>query len=47
MDWATGAASWATSQGPPNWVFVVALLTAPHKWTDIIVSRVRQRFGGE
>lgn len=27
---------WATSNGPPNWVFVAALLTSPHMWSQYV-----------
>lgn len=42
---------WATKPGPPNWVFVVAILTAPHLWTKYIKEALRDaynsRFGDE
>lgn len=47
MEWASGAASWATSTGPPNWVFLVAVLTTPSRWTNIVMTRLQQRLGGE
>lgn len=31
---------WATATGLPNWVFIVALLTAPHLWARQIKNRV-------
>lgn len=34
------ALDWATASGPPNWVFLVALLTAPHLWAKQIKNRV-------
>lgn len=34
------AVEWATANGPPNWVFVVALLSAPHLWAAQIKDRV-------
>lgn len=41
---------WATGSGPPNWVFVIALLTAPHTWSRYVTRAARefyeQRFGG-
>ena len=30
------AIDWATRAGPPNWVFVVALLSAPHLWSRYV-----------
>lgn len=42
---------WATAPGPPNLLFVVALLTAPHLWSRYVKRTVRelyeQRFGGD
>lgn len=35
-----GAVAWMTQTGPPNWVFLVALLTAPHLWARRIKSRL-------
>jgi len=40
---------WATRPGPPNWVFVVALLTAPHLWSRYVkraASEYYQRYVG-
>ncbi len=34
------ALDWATAAGPPNWVFVLALLTAPHLWAKQIKDRL-------
>lgn len=34
------AIDWATANGPPNWVFVLALLTAPHLWAKQIKDRL-------
>jgi len=36
MDLVQPATDWATANGPPNWVFVVALLTTPHLWASRI-----------
>ena len=37
------AVNWLASDGPPNWLFVLALLTAPAKWSRTAVSFVRSR----
>lgn len=47
MTFVEGAAAWATSSGPPNWVFVVALLTSPSRWTSLVMTQLKQRFGGD
>jgi len=33
------AVQWAVESGPPNWVFLLALLTSPKKWGEL-ASRV-------
>ena len=43
---------WATQPGPPNWAFIVALLTSPYLWTRYVkqaASDVYARYigGGE
>ncbi len=35
------AVEWAASPGPPNWVFVMAIVTAPAYWSETARSRVR------
>jgi len=37
------AIEWAAARGPPNWMFVLALLTTPSRWSRTIVSVVRAR----
>lgn len=32
---------WAVSNGPPNWVFVLALITHPATWSDAALKRLR------
>lgn len=39
-----GAVQWATDHGPPNWVFVVALLTHPTYWAKQFKARVQPVF---
>lgn len=39
------ASTWAAQPGPPNGVFVLALLTAPKVWSTIAADAVRNRFG--
>jgi len=39
-DVVAAAADWAASSGPPNAVFVVALLTAPWRWSKWARDRV-------
>jgi len=34
------AVAWLTAPGPPNWVFVLALLTAPAYWSEKVRKRV-------
>jgi len=43
---AESAIAWATSAGVPNWLFVLALLTAPARWSNTAVRLVRSRLGG-
>jgi hypothetical protein len=40
------ALEWAVATGPPNWLFVVALLTRPSTWTSTVVDAARSRLGG-
>jgi len=40
----TAAVEWATATGPPNWLFVLALLTHPKTWSGAAVQMVRRRF---
>ena len=37
------AAEWAVATGPPNWMFVLALLTHPKVWSESAVRLVRDR----
>lgn len=37
------AIEWAASRGPPNWLFVLALLTRPASWTGAAIGLVRER----
>lgn len=37
------AIDWATTAGPPNWVFVLALLTRPARWSSAAVAIVEAR----
>jgi len=32
---------------PPNWVFVVVLLTGPAGWSKMVLKTVRSRLGGQ
>jgi len=49
QDLITPLLDWATAHGPPNWTFVVAILTAPHLWSRYIKKVARdlyaERFG--
>jgi len=40
------AAEWAASSGPPNALFVVALLTSPARWSRWAADRVGSYLGG-
>jgi len=40
-DPVAAAAEWAASPGPPNWVFVLAIVTAPAYWSESVRGRVR------
>ena len=35
------AIDWLAARGPPNWVFVLALITSPAAWSDAVRKRVR------
>jgi len=39
------ATSWATATGPPNWLFVVALLTHPKVWSESAIAAIKKRLG--
>jgi len=39
-DPVAAAMDWLTAPGPPNWLFLLALLTAPAYWSDKVRSRV-------
>lgn len=41
----SGVVEWATASGPPNWVFVLAVLTSPVVWSRWAVQFARERFG--
>lgn len=41
------AVSWATADGPPNWMFALALLTTPALWSRRATDAVKRRFGGQ
>jgi len=41
------AVEWAAANGPPNWVFILALLTAPARWTSIAIEMVQSRLGAD
>lgn len=41
------ALEWAARAGPPNAVFVAALLTRPSTWTRKLVELVDSRFGSD
>lgn len=43
---AQAAAQWAAANGPPNAVFVVALLTSPARWSKWAAEQVGARLGG-
>lgn len=49
MNMIEPALEWATAPGPPNWVFVVTLLTAPHLWSRYVKQAAQdvyaERFG--
>lgn len=41
---------WATAHGPPNWVFIVAVLSSPHLWAQYVkraANHLYQRYTGE
>lgn len=38
--------TWLT-QDVPLWAFLAALLTRPSRWTNMLMSAARSRFGGE
>lgn len=40
------AARWAASNGPPNAVFILALLTSPARWSRWAADRVGSYIGG-
>lgn len=40
------ALAWAAADGPPNAVFVVALLTSPARWSRWAADRVGSYLGG-
>jgi len=40
------ALEWAARAGPPNAVFVAALLTRPAVWTNRLLAAVDKRLGG-
>lgn len=40
------ATSWMFGQSVPLWVFILALLTSPSKWSDAVTSAAKKRFGG-
>jgi len=44
-DPATAAFEWAARAGPPNVVFVLALLTRPSTWSKKAMQIVEDRFG--
>jgi hypothetical protein len=35
--------SWATEAGPPNWLFLLAVLTRPAVWSKSVVEAARRR----
>lgn len=35
---------WATDAGPPNWAFVVALLSSPHLWSRYVKRAAEQAY---
>ena len=39
------AVEWARASGPPNWLFVLALLTAPRQWSTVAVDTIQERIG--
>lgn len=47
MNFVASAADWAMSTGPPNWLFALALLTHPARWTDIAMTQLQKRFGSD
>jgi len=43
------AVAWGLEPGPPNWIFVVALLSTPHLWSRYAkesASRLFERYLG-
>jgi len=40
------ALEWAARSGPPNALFVAALLTRPSVWTNRLLDAAKRRFGG-
>jgi hypothetical protein len=41
-----GIPAWFFQTGPPNWVFLVALLTSPSKWAKQAKRVMKKPFGG-
>jgi len=41
----TAAIEWMARNGPPNWVFIVAVLTRPMAWSRYIMQLVEKRLG--
>lgn len=41
------AVQWATADGPPNWMFVLALLTTPAMWSRRVTALAKRRLGGQ
>jgi hypothetical protein len=37
------AVAWAVQSDVPNWLFAVALLTSPSRWTNWVIGVVRDR----
>jgi len=35
------ALEWAIAAGPPNWVFVLAVVTSPATWSNAVRKRLR------
>ena len=33
---------WATRPGPPNWIFIVALLSTPHLWSRYVKDAAKE-----
>jgi len=40
------ALEWLAANGPPNWLFLVAVLTSPARWSSTAWSIIDERLSG-